>query len=62
MTEAPNRLCGSLWADVCGFPGGSDTQPRQLTNEEQALEIMGLLDPVDFSPEAVAQREWEKLV
>lgn len=31
-------------------------QTRQLTNEEQALEIMGLLNPVDFSPEAVAER------
>ena len=32
------------------------TQDRKLTNEEQAREIMGLLNPVDFSPEAVAER------
>lgn len=31
-------------------------QDRKLTNEEQAREIMGLLNPVDFSPEAVAER------
>ena len=40
-------------------PSSGSGSTRQLTNEEQALEIMGLLNPVDFSPEAVAQREWE---
>ena len=41
------------------FVAPSSKSENKLTNEEQALEIMGLLNPVDFSPEAVAQREWE---
>lgn len=40
-------------------PSSGSGSERKLTNEEQALEIMGLLNPVDFSPEAVAEREWK---
>lgn len=42
-------------------PSQQDTkeQPKPLTNEEQAQEIMGLYNQPDFSPEGVAKSMWQ---